>query len=788
MDNHKFRWLNDCVLHSNKYHSLYYTDKGEYAEFKFNDHTVYMDVNTLDLMQSTKERLPAPIPVVPQCPLSKNRNLIALSLNVTHACQLRCDYCYLSHFYPEMASKMSFETAKKAIDKLFDWKAISETVDSNPKLNYKIGFFGGEPLLNFKLIKEVVKYVTSLSSQFKFSLTTNGVGVTSEIAGFLAKHNFSLILSVDGPKEIHNHHRKYANGKGSFDDVMRGLNYLKDAGVTKITFRGTFLPDQSDLLSRAKFLNELCDKGYGRSVSIEPACLTEGCTYVPDDIKFTSTMVKKMKQEYLEVAEWIAERLNNGQKARFHNIMVYVERLVLKKQYCTECGGSVGYMAVNPEGKIFSCHREMSSEIGDLEKGGVDERLKAKWMDNRYYQISKCMKCKLRNVCGGPCREHNITATGDIHKNDPVMCNFYKNWIKAAVRVADKVPYDRLKMLYSNNKVKVQTGKHYSFVREAGGFGDIISMGGAATQLKLEQPGSEIAFCIPNDFTDIADHLKGIDQIVGLGSVEQLSRCRRSRNEEFDSEKYKYLMNVPFQDNIVDLWGPAYKYEVEAEKPLEFTRSQIFAKEAVCKQVDNAVPVWITTPDEKKFASDYLENVKSKGAVIGIAPRGTDSNRSLPTELLIKLVSWLKKCNHDVIYFDCVIPSKELDVHFPQTNFCKSVAIAEQCDVLITVDSSFLHVGAALGLPVLGISTMNDITPYTDLYSNLVVVKNNDPIGNCKMPCNRSKQKGYSEKCKDICSRKQNLKFDDVVVGVAKVLRVAFHPGFQEFRKKRILK
>lgn len=778
----KFRWLNEQILHPSRYHKLYYVDKGEYEQFVFGDRTIHMDVNTLDLVE-TPDELPDPVPAIPQYDFCNNKRLWVLSLNVTHACQLRCHYCYLSHFYPEMASKMSFETAKKAIDTLYNWDDIKkfqpEKIKS--KLRYQIGFFGGEPLLNFPVVKEVVEYVTQKSSVFSFGMTTNGGLITPDIAKFLGRHNFSLVLSVDGPEEIHDYHRKYVDGRGSFQDVMKGLRCLRDEGVTKVTFRATFLPDLVRLKDRAEFLNDLCDQGYGRNVSIEPACLTEGCSYVPEELKFTEEFVQLLEDEYVEMGDWLACRLNKGAQARFHNIMTYAERFVKKKQYCSQCGGGVGYMAVNPEGKIHSCHREMSTKIGDLEKGGVDERERMKWVDNRHYPIPDCMKCKLRNVCGAPCREHNITATGNIHKNDPVMCEFYRNWIKAAVRVVDKTDAAKLQARFYDDEPVV--GKSYSLVREGGGFGDVICMGGAAIQIKTEQPTAKITMCVPNEFIEVVEHLKGVDDVVGLGPLEQLTKIRRSRGAKLLKDQYSYMLSVP-EGEVVDLWGPGYLYEIDADKPLKHSRTQIFAKQAGCKTIDKAIPIWRTTPDEKKRASQYLEKIGNK-VVVAIAPRGTDSNRSLPDKLLQKLLDELKQYN--IVYLDCVPPTvRHEQLWYPATSFCDSVAIAEQCDVLLTVDSAFLHVGAALRLPVVGIFTMTDSNPFRDLYPNLVIVENTNHQDRCKIPCNRSKKKGYTEACKDSCGRKDVLVVDDVMLGLMNVFKIAFHPEYRNQRMQRM--
>ena len=783
----EFKNFNGNAGESTKYHPLYYVDSGEYSKFEFDDGDVYLDVNTLDLFSCPEDRVPAPIPVVPQHRPPSNRTLRALSLNVTHACQLRCDYCYLSHFYPEMIRKMDFPTAKKAVDTLFDWDIIGKLPDDLAgSKKFKLGFFGGEPVLNFDVVKEVVAYIEGKTSHFKFSMTTNGFGITPSIAQFLKEHNFSLVFSLDGTQEDHDHHRKTAGKRGSFTNVMAGLHHLKAAGVRRITLRGTFLPDRVGLLARVKYLNQLCDDGFATGVSIEPACLSESCGYAPEAFQFTRKGVEGLWKEYEAVSNWLVERINAGKPARFHNIMVYVDRLVKKKAYSTQCYAGVGYMAASPDGKVFACHREMSSRIGNLKAGGVDERDRAKWLDNRHYCIEQCMKCPIRNVCGGPCREHNLTMGNDIHTNDIVSCGFYNNWVKAAVNVVSTADPERLQKLYAEAPVVAPSKKKWYFVREGGGFGDIISMGGAAVQLKLKEPDANVTLCIPNDFMEVAQHLEGVDNVIGLGLVKDLATMRRNRTDSFD-RKHSYLFGVPEDGEVIDMWCPGYEYEVTALGPLDRTRSQIFADCAGCEDTNGAVAIWNVTPEEHKKASAYLTNFNDgpKG-VVALAPRGTDSNRSISPELVAELAKWLTAAGFGIVYLDCIAPPLGLPVHACPSNFCQSVAIVSKCDALITVDTSFLHIGPAVYTPTLGVFTLNDAGPYLGFYSPLVVVTNEEEIEECSLPCNRSKAKGYTDVCRDNCKRKQLLSMDKLSIGVAHLLQMAMDPHIREKRLERM--
>ena len=772
--------LNGDISSPSKYHPICEIEKGEYKEWSCSDCPIYMDINTLELCKGDLSEVPDPANVAPQHRFSGNTQVKALCLNVTHACQLRCKYCYLSHFYPEMEIMMTPEIATKAVDVY---------IPENSK-NIKVTFFGGEALLNFHVVKHTVKYINDkfADASKKFSMTTNGVAITPAVAAFLKENNFSLIVSMDGPEKLHNENRVYGNQKDSYSDVMKGLKLLKIAGVKRITLRGTFLPTgKGTLLERVKHLNELCDKGYASSVSIEPACLSESCSSIADEMKFTVGHVKEMRKEYQDVAEWMVQRYKDKLPVSFHNIKVYIDRLVNKKQYSTQCSAGMGVVTISPDGEVFACHREMSSHIGSMAKGGIDEAERAKWVDNRYYSNPACSACNIRNICGGPCREHNITTNGDIRKNDPVSCAFYHNWIEAAVYIVDKVGYEALKDLYKD----VIRVNRYSFVREGGGFGDIISMGGAVIQKKLEDPRSIITLCVPNEFVPIAKHLQGVDKVTGLGPLKYLVANRRSRSEKFVKDKYSYLLTVP-EGTVVDMWGPGFLYETSRkEGPLDLTRSQIFAKEAGCKDLTKALPSWQVSKDDREFIKGCFDTLyTSEKTVVALAPRGTDPSRSLPMELIEEILDWLHE--YSILYLDCQMPQftrSHANTDIPKNmKFVDSVALAEQCDILISVDTAMLHAGAGLRIPTVGIFTMTDPAPYEKLYPTLWTASPKERTSRCAIPCNRSAHKGYSALCHEgKCLRKEDLTLDMIIPAFALALELSMRPSYQKYRVRKML-
>ena len=407
--------------------------------FSVGGHEIAFDCNSLRLFQIDGE---SELDVVSQsgalqkpvflchCDLRAH----SLVLESCHTCNFGCSYCTLQQYEPGSAV-MSTDLAKEAIRMLLGGKAhLSQ--DSRASL----GFFGGEPLCNWKLIEEIVPYFESLCAPKvpKFHITTNGSLLTPERVEFLRKHNFSLIVSLDGPQEVHDACRKYKDGTGTYAAVMQGLQYLHDAGLgSKVTLRSTYSHATADtLLQRVVFLNQLKQQGYASWVSVEPAFLTE--SLCADSVRaeaegVTEQDISALAPLYMQVAEWFVAAARSGERPVLHHFTSRLRRLLYCLPYATECGGGVGYVSANGEGKVFACHRETSSYIGDLSLGGIDESLRAKWIDNRIYLRKGCDKCYLRYVCGGGCREHSLGVHGDIRKPVEAECQLQTVLFKCAV-------------------------------------------------------------------------------------------------------------------------------------------------------------------------------------------------------------------------------------------------------------------------------------------------------------------------------------------------------------------
>jgi uncharacterized protein len=405
-----------------------------------------MDVFEVDSWDEEKKI--KPVEIVPYFQLPRIPTVQMLVFEVTHHCQLRCSYCFLSHFYPkDETPAMSLEVAQKAVRSLIDLKTLQQGK------RFSFGFFGGEPLIAFQNLRDITLWCEGYFNGFQLnkSVTTNACAVDEQKARFFKEHGFSFIVSLDGPEELHNRFRKTPSGTGSFDQTLRGLVTLSEAGNRGITLRSTYLPVETKILERVMFLNELCDKGYGNWVSVEPACLTESrcIAHVPGQIVFTEANTPPLIDEYLSVADWFIEKVKEGKLPRIHVINKTIERLLWHLHSISECGGGVGYMAVNPKGEIYSCHREINSKIGDL-KTGFDPVAKNLWCDNRHYVRPTCCSCPIKWVCGGGCREVSLGATGDINTPDVVSCLFKKIFFDAAIWVLANCSRDDLMKVVPN--------------------------------------------------------------------------------------------------------------------------------------------------------------------------------------------------------------------------------------------------------------------------------------------------------------------------------------------------
>jgi uncharacterized protein len=351
-----------------------------------------------------------------------------LCLNVAQDCDLKCEYCFADEgTYGKGSKRMSFRVAKKAIDFL--------VAKSKNKHNLTICFFGGEPLLNFQVIKKVVDYTQRIrkekNKQFRFNITTNGTKLTEKIRKFLAKHNINIIFSIDGPKDIHDKMRRFRNGKGSYDEVSKNLlKLIDDANHLGLNFsiRSTFTRWNFDIHRIATHLVNLGCK----DISIEPAITKH------KNLEIRKSDLQALKEEYMKFAKIYIDEIKNGNYYSFFHFRHVMDQTTVATRYFNQCGAGNGYLAISSDGEIFPCHRFVGNDdflMGNIFDGKIDKSLNDKFRNAHVNKKKKCLKCWARYICGGGCHAYAIEYNNNILVPFNIECELMKHRIELGVYV-----------------------------------------------------------------------------------------------------------------------------------------------------------------------------------------------------------------------------------------------------------------------------------------------------------------------------------------------------------------
>jgi len=293
---------------------------------------------------------------------------------------------------------------------------------------------------------------------------------------------------------------------------------------------------------------------------------------------------------------------------------------------------------------------------------------------------------------------------------------------------------------------------HIGLVREAGGFGDIISVGGAARALKLEDPGIKITFFAPEEFVDVASHLKHIDEVVSIGPLSIVSKQRRSRDIPIPEANAEYLRVLDDYDcdKFVDLFCPAFLYEATERGTLRYTRSQLFAMAAGARSIQHAFPEWKVEDVEMVRAAEFMRDLDFLKTTIGVSFRTTCSTRTYPEKYAVEVLSRLVSLGFNVVYFEgaslhFVLPEGVLLCR--HQSFSTFAAAVNMCNFVLTADTALLHLGQALKKPVLVIYGNKDGDPFREWCDDIYTVDGHSD--KCKRPCNYSAMKGWDKtKCR----------------------------------------
>ncbi len=355
--------------------------------------------------------------------------LKSMCLNVAHACNFACKYCFAKQGnYGEKTALMSFDVAKRAIDYLHEQSVGREHLE--------VDFFGGEPLLAFDTVKKTIRYARSTypDKKWRFTITTNGSLLTKEIENYLYENDVSIVLSLDGDKKTNDTFRVMPDGRGTFDLILPKLKYVaehrKESGGYYV--RGTYT---SKTMNISKTVMDLHNFGF-KYISLEPVVTKD------KSINIEKENLPALKKEYEKLAEEYVNSQEEGEWHFFHfNIDLEAGPCIQKRIH--GCGAGVEYVAVSPDGSIYPCHQFDGIEemkLGDVWKGIEKKELTERFgKANFLFNKKECANCWARFYCSGGCLANNYTMNGDIFKPYEIGCETQKMRIEAALYVQVKL-------------------------------------------------------------------------------------------------------------------------------------------------------------------------------------------------------------------------------------------------------------------------------------------------------------------------------------------------------------
>ncbi len=348
----------------------------------------------------------------------------AMCLNIAHDCQLRCKYCFASTGdFGKGRKLMSFETGKHAIDFLLE--------NSGDRPNLELDFFGGEPLMNFNVVKQVVEYARSrekeYNKKFRFTITTNGLLLDDEKIDFINREMSNVVLSIDGRKEVNDFFRVLPNGQGCYDMILPKYQKLvAGRGDKEYYVRGTFTNKNLDFSNDVFALN---DAGFDQ-ISVEPVV-------GDDDIyALTEKDLPAVFAEYEKLALRLLENEKQGKKFNFFHFMLDLDQGPCAIKRLRGCGCGNDYVAVTPDGDIFPCHQFVGIDeykMGNIDEGTFNQEMKADFAKAHVYSKPDCRECWAKFYCSGGCNANNYQYMGDIRTAHKISCQLEKKRLECAI-------------------------------------------------------------------------------------------------------------------------------------------------------------------------------------------------------------------------------------------------------------------------------------------------------------------------------------------------------------------
>ncbi|MBE6026692.1 MAG: thioether cross-link-forming SCIFF peptide maturase [Clostridiales bacterium] len=349
----------------------------------------------------------------------------ALCLHVAHSCNLNCEYCFASQGkYSGERALMSFETGKRALDFLIE--------HSGSRRNLEVDFFGGEPLMNWQVVKDLVKYARSVEKQhnknFRFTLTTNGMLIDDEVIEFSNREMSNVVLSLDGRREIHDRYRVDYEGRGSWDRIVpKFQEFVKRRGDKNYYIRGTFTHANPDFL---KDIETMLDLGF-TELSMEPVVAAEN-----DPASLTKEDISVVKEQYEKLALLMLDREKEGRPFTFYHYMIDLKDGPCVYKRISGCGSGTEYMAVTPWGDLYPCHQFVGDEkfrLGDVWNGVNNVEMTDEFRACNVYSRQECRECWARLYCSGGCAANAYHASGSVNGIYEKGCELFKKRMECAI-------------------------------------------------------------------------------------------------------------------------------------------------------------------------------------------------------------------------------------------------------------------------------------------------------------------------------------------------------------------
>ena len=362
--------------------------------------------------------------------ISREPVVKALCLHIAHDCNLRCKYCFAGEGeYHGDKSLMSLEVGKKSIDFLIE--------NSKNRRNLEVDFFGGEPLMNFQVVKDIVSYARSkekkYNKNFRFTLTTNGIALNDEIQAYVNENMHNVVLSIDGRKEVNDMMRPTDNGKGTYDIIMPKFKKLAESrNQDNYYVRGTFTRNNLDF---SKDVLHLADEGF-KQISVEP--VVGG---VDKDYSLREVDLEVICEEYDKLAKEMIKRDKEGKGFNFFHFMIDLNQGPCVAKRIAGCGSGSEYMAVTPWGDLYPCHQYVGLEefkLGDLDKGIQNTEKQECFKNCNVYNKPKCLECWAKFYCSGGCSANGYQFHGDINAVYDVGCEMEKKRVECAIMIKAK--------------------------------------------------------------------------------------------------------------------------------------------------------------------------------------------------------------------------------------------------------------------------------------------------------------------------------------------------------------